>query len=111
MTVASAASGTQTATIGTEHTLATLTTGKTFQLLVDTINLSTLDTVELRVKMKVLTGGVSRVAYYEQFSGAQSIDDIIKISMPAAALFEAVFTLKQTAGTGRAFDWNVLSLD
>lgn len=105
------AHGTQTAVISTEHTLATVTAGKTLVLLVDTSNMAAGDTVELRAKTKVLTGGTVRVAYFVSYVDAQPADDVVKISVPIPALFSGVFTLKQTAGTGRNFDWSVLSID
>ena len=64
------------------------------------------------MKQIVLTGGTSRTAYVESYTGAQSADDLIKISVPISnELSDAnslQFTLKQTAGTGRAFPWKVL---
>lgn len=106
------ASGTQTATIGTEHTLATLTGNKTYVLVVDTVNMTsasgTPDIVELRVKTKVLTGGVTRQVYPAAYVNSQA--DPIKISIPIPSDQEAVFTLKQVQGTGRAFPWKVLSI-
>lgn len=103
-------SGTQTATITTEHTLATVSTAGTFILLVDMNALASGDRVELRVKTKILSGGTTRVAYKGVYRNAQSVDDMIKISIPIPSDQEAVFTLKQTDGTGRAFPWKVMSL-
>lgn len=102
--------GTQTAVINTEHTLATVTNTRTYVLTVDCVNMAAGDTLELRAKVKALTGGTARVAYYDVFSGDQGVDDEIKISVPVPSLYSCAFTLKQTAGTGRNFDWNVLSL-
>ena len=106
------ASGTQTATVGTEHTLATLTTNKTFVLVVDTATLTqaatVADVLELRVYTTVLTAGVSRVAYFASYVSNQAMPQ--KISIPIPSDISAVFTLKQTAGTGRAFPWKVLSI-
>ena len=101
------ASGTQTATVGTEHTLATLTTAKTFQLYVDLANLASGDVVELRVYLKVLSGGTSREAQYAVYSGVQG--QPIVWSIPVMSDIEVKFTLYQTAGTGRSFPWKVLS--
>lgn len=104
------ASGTQTAVIGTEHTLATITTIKTLVVMVDAVNLVNADELELRVKTKMLSGGVTRVAYRASYKHAQAADDLIKISIPIPSDQEAVFTLKQVAGAGRAFPWKVMSL-
>lgn len=104
-------SGTQTATVGTEHTLATLTAEKTYQLHFLTNNLTGGDTVEVRIKEKVLASEASpSVVWMATYSGAQSSDDLVKVSFPLRSNIEWVATLKQTAGTGRAFNWKVLSL-
>lgn len=102
------ASGTQTATISTEHTLATISTSKTLVLVVDTTNLVNGDAVELRVSRKVLTGGSEALAWFGRYKHAQG--DPVKVSIPIPSPFEAKFTLKQTDGTGRNFDWSVESL-
>ena len=103
------ASGTQTATISTEHTLATITTNKTLTLIVDTAAMAADDVLELRVKTKVLSGGTTRVVQKATYQHAQPADDLIKMSLPVQSDQEYVATLKQTAGTGRAFPWKVLS--
>lgn len=103
-----AASGTQTATIGTEHTLATVTTPGTLVLAVDCAAMANGDVLELRLKTKVLSGGASGLAYYTVYANAQG--QPIKYSVPVPANIEVVATLKQTSGTGRAFPWSLLSL-
>jgi hypothetical protein len=113
MSVAAAGSGTQTATISTEHTLLDIAAAGVYTLHVDTVNMASGDTLELRVYQIVLTGGTRRVAYLGSFAGAQPTDDLIKISVPIANELSDSgslrFTLKQTAGTGRSFPWKVLS--
>ena len=109
------ASGTQTATIDTEHTLLdeTASEGKVLDALIDLANMVSGDTLELRVYVKALTGGTLRRAYYQKFVGSQDSEAILKspiIYVPAVtATTEWKLTLKQTAGTGRAFDWKVMS--
>lgn len=84
MSLTVTASGTQAATVGTEHTLTTLTSGKTYTLHVDCNAMShgsgTADELELRIKTAVLSGGTERVTYMATFVGAQDIP--IKISLP-----------------------------
>ena len=113
MSVTTYASGTQTASISTEHTLADISTAGTFIFEVDTNAMASGDTLELRVYKKVLSGGTLRVAYMTSYTGAQLTDDIYKISVPFSNdLVEAASarcTLKQTAGTGRAYPWKVIS--
>src|SRR4051812_650717 len=105
-------SGTQTAVITTEHTLLDVAIAGTFTLHVDAVNMASADIVELRIYQMVLTAGTRRVAYIQKYYGAQITDDLIKISVPISnELTDAGalrFTLKQTAGTGRAFPWKVL---
>lgn len=112
MAVTAAGSGTQTATLGTEHTLQDVAAAGTYTFHVDTVNLAAGDVVELRAYQIVLTGGTRRVAYFQQYFDAQVADDLIKISVPISnELTDAGalrFTLKQTVGTGRAFPWKVL---
>lgn len=112
MAVSAQGSGTQTATITTEHTLLDIAIAGTFTFHVDTINMASGDTLELRIYQIILTGGTRRVAYKVTYVDVQSSDDLIKISVPISnELTDAGalrFTLKQTAGTGRAFPWKVL---
>lgn len=107
------ASGTQSATISTEHTLTTLSGPKTFTLHVDCNAMvhgsGTADELELRIKANVLNAGTERVVYYAMFTGAQDIP--IKISLPVPVPQTATVTLKQTAGTGRSFPWAVTTPD
>lgn len=103
-------SGTQTAVIGTEHTLATDTTNKTFVLVVDANAMAAGDRLELRLYSIVLTAGTERVAYFASFAGVQDVEDKIKYSVPIPADISCKATLKQTDGTGRAFPWKLLSL-
>lgn len=112
MAVTAEGSGTQTATINTEHTLQDVAEAGTFTFHVDCNAMAAGDILELRVYQMVLTGGTRRVAYYQIYLDAQPADDVIKISVPISnELTDAGalrFTLKQTAGTGRAFPWKVL---
>jgi len=111
MTVTVEATGTQTATVSTEHTLnsGSFTGAKTYMLRVDTDNLANGDVLELRVKAKVLTGGSEKVLYLASYAHDQGSDDVIK-EIVVSSPYSTSFTLKQTAGTGRAFDWHVISL-
>lgn len=112
MAVTAHATGTQTATIATEHFLTSPNVAGTFTLHVDTVNMVAGDIVELRVYQMVLTGGTQRVAYLARFEGAQPVDDLIKISVPISNELTDTnalrFSLLQTDGTGRDFPWKVL---
>ena len=108
MAVSIAAEGSQTAVISTEHTLTTITTAGTYVLVVDLANLVNGDAVELRIKTKLTSGDTSQLAYVASYQHAQSEDNVYSIPVPAP--IEFVATLKQTAGTGRAFIWAVYAL-
>lgn len=105
------ATGTQTAVINTEHTLATITDAGVYVLWVDLHNMAGGDTAEIRRKTKVLTGSTARTRKMDTFSGAQSADAANYESDPVTSKWSVAFTLKQTAGTGRAYDWSILRVD
>jgi len=115
MTRAILASGTQTATINTEHTLRdeTGSEGKVLDAIIDLGNMVSGDTTEIRVYVKTLTGGTLRRAYYQKFVGSQDDEAAIKspiVYVPAiTATTEWKLTLKQTVGTGRNYDWKVIT--
>lgn len=113
MAVVASGSGTQTATVTTEHTLLDIAAAGVYTLHVDTVNMVAGDILELRVYQIILTSGTRRVAYLGAFQGAQPVDDLIKISIPLGnELTDAGslrFTLKQTFGTSRNFPWKVLA--
>jgi hypothetical protein len=101
-------SGTQSAAVGTEHTLVTDTTGHTCIFVVDTVNMVNGDVLELRLYTKVLSGGAESLAYSGSFAHAQA--EPVKYSVPVPADVSIKATLKQTAGTSRNFDWKLLGL-
>lgn len=107
------ASGTQTAVIGTEHTLSDLTSPfAVFQVQVNRNAMQSGDILELRIYSKVLAGDniANSSAIYQQYSGAPTGNgDQVAMSDPVVSDQEIKFTLKQTAGTGRAYPWKVVS--
>lgn len=109
MALAEVAAATQTCTVGTEHTLATSTTGKTYVLVLDLTNAVNGDVFEARIKTKPLSGSSSTLAYYRPFAHAQG--EPVKYSVPVPANRELVATLKQTEGTSRNVPWALLSID
>lgn len=101
------ASGTQVATVGTEHTLATITTAKTFALKVDISALVASERVQLKIKQKALSAGTSRISWSAVYSWLDAGVTPIIVSPPQLAPVEYVVTLKQLTGTGRSFPWAV----
>jgi hypothetical protein len=108
MTWAVDASGNQTATIGTDHTLRTTaaTPNATFILAVDTTNLANGDLLELRVYDRI-DGTNLRQCWKGTYQHAQINNG--KESPPVAITSQAEFHLKQVAGTGRTYQWVVRS--
>jgi hypothetical protein len=104
-------SGTQTAVIGTEHTLFDTAAAGTRTLFVDATNLVSGDIVEIRIYKMAKSAGSRLVTYFVAYRGAQPADDLGKHSVAVwTGLTDSGalrFTLKQVAGTGRAFDWTV----
>ena len=109
MAVTENTGGTQTATINTEHTLATITDAGVFQLLVDLEPMVDGDELELRIDIEVRTAGTPRTAFYATYAHEQGVDAQISISppIPSVASADWIATLKQTAGTGRTFTWAI----
>jgi hypothetical protein len=62
----------------------------------------------------IITGGSGPqpVAYFQRYEDVQSTDDLIKISVPISNELTDTnalqFSLKQIAGTGRAYQYKVL---
>lgn len=106
MAISSAAEGSQTATISTEHTLSTQTVAATYILSIDCTNMADGDTLELRAYVKVRSSSTEHVYVLGSYSHVQVED--VKMSIPIPTLHSVKFTLTQTAGTGRVFDWNVI---
>lgn len=101
-------SGSQTATVTTEHTLNTTspeTTDGVFQFYVDVAAMAAGDTLEIRVKEKARSADTQRVAVLDVISHSQI--EPLWISAPLILLHNWDFTIKQTAGTGRAFPWSI----
>jgi len=116
MSITAFASGTQAASIGVEHFLASPNVVGKFRLLVDLNAMTATDVVELRAYKMVLTGGTQRVVWRETYSGAQDPDALI--AMPEREVWNELtdanavrFSLIQTIGTGRSFPWVVLKDD
>lgn len=112
MTISAEISASQTAVIGTEYLIASPSTAGVYTFHVDMVNMASGDFLELRVYQTVLSGGTSRVAYFETYQGAQPTDGLIAISAPIsndlAAASALRFSLKQTFGTGRNFPFKIL---
>ncbi len=115
-------SGTQAATVGTEHTLnaGAFTASGMYLLTVDARNMVNIDEVELRAYVKTLTGDAQEYLLYSATyaqrqgdgaaPGSSAYGETVKVSIPIASPYSVTFTLKQTAGTSRNFPWRVDTL-
>lgn len=100
--------GSQTAVISTEHTLATISTSGSFAIGIDANAMVLGDELVVRVKLKVRSVGTTRLAYEATYTHVQG--EPVILSIPVASTNEIVFTIEQTAGTGRAFPWEIWEL-
>lgn len=100
--------GTQTAVIGTEHTLYNPTTNKFFSALIDLTNMQANDIVEIRVSLIAKIAGAYIQYYMESYSGVQTNPLVYIPNIASDIGFK--LTLKQTAGTGRTYDWKVFEI-
>ena len=104
------ASGTTTpTTLGVEEDLATLTGSKMYQAFVDCAALVADEIVTVRVKIKCLTGGVSRVVQTVTFNAQDASVNPLMPLAPFLSDIEYVVAIKQNNGTLRPFPWKVLS--
>jgi hypothetical protein len=109
MGIISVESGTQAATIGTEHTLNNITTGiGVYVLTVDTTPMVLGDILQIFIKTKVTSGSSFVVAYKISYSDAQEEANKYSVPVPVASGLGIICTLKQTNGTGKSFVWNLL---
>lgn len=100
-------SGTQTATISTEHTLNATspeTTDCIMQFFLDVANMAQDDDLEIRVKEKVISSGTQRLVFFATLADAQAE---AFVTPPLQLLHGWDVTIKQTAGTGRSFPWSI----
>lgn len=108
MAISEAYTGSQTATINTEHVLNTTTPETTdgiYQLYIDVAAMVAGDVTEIRIKEKCRTGDTQRQVLVSTLAGAQS--DPLWCSPSLILMNGWDMTLKQTAGTGRAFPWSI----
>ena len=104
----SKANGSQTAIISTEHTLSTVTDAGSYVLGVDLSNMALGDKLTLRIETKIRSVGTTRTTYIANYANVQGT--LNALSIPIASPHEFVATLEQTAGTGRAFNWEITEL-
>jgi hypothetical protein len=97
--------GTQTAVIGTEHTLFNPVTNKFFTAYIDLANMAANDIVEIRVSVIAKAAGAYRQYDIQTYADVQ-LNPLVYIA-PLPSDIGYKITLKQTAGTARTYDWKV----
>lgn len=102
------ASGTQSATVGTEHTLTSQTVFRVYQLQVDFSALAAGELAEIRIKTKVLSGSALNTVKLAAIQGGST--QPVFVSFPLASDIQFDATIKQINGTGRTFPWKVIAL-
>lgn len=107
MAWAVSASGTQTAVVGTEATLATDTTNATYYFQVRTNNMANGDMVELRIYTMTLAAGTLETTWKTTIGLSLPVTTVIA-SPPQPSDQSIRVTLKQIAGTAKQFDWKLL---
>lgn len=99
--------GTQTATLDTEHTLGSEeTVDAYYQLIVDVSAMVDGDATIIRAKLKVESGGTARILILATLANAQAEDAVL--TPPIPNIYGLTFTLEQTDGTGRSYDWSIV---
>lgn len=101
-------SGTQSATLTTEHVLTTQTGNKFYTAYVDLTNMQSGDTVEIRVSVIVKTAGNHILYWMGSYSGAQSNPLVYIAPLPSDISWK--LTIKQVSGTSRDYDWRVFEI-
>lgn len=109
-----ASSGTQTATLATDHTLVTQTAptgGAIYQFRMRAHNLANGERVTVRLQVDGESAGTLDDLYDTAFANAQtdSYKDSPAVAVPAGARVRVI--LRQEGGTGRAFPWWLYRLD
>ena len=114
MALVAHATGTQTATVTTEHFLTSPAVAGVFVCQVDLAGMQALDVLELRVYKMAISGGTARILGTWRFEGVQ-VEPLIWQSPPIPNTITTAnavrFSLKQTYGTSRDFPWSVYNLE
>lgn len=95
------------ATDGTEQTLATITTGGVFQLVVDLSNMQNGDAVEFRAKVKIRSLSSEKTVVMSTYAHAQGADGAIAITPPLPAPYQFSATIRRVSGGDRSYEWAI----
>lgn len=108
MALSEHASGTQTCSVGTEHTVTGAETEDgVFQFFADLADMAAGDTVEFRIKEKVVSGGTQRTVFTASVAHVQAADDAVWVSPSVILIHDWDFSIKQTAGVSCDIPWSI----
>lgn len=108
MAAAVKTSGSQAATVTTEHTLATVTDPGVYQAAIDVsdlVNGSTPDLLEIRIYGKARSSDTERLIKVWSLIGLQT--EALWLSPPFISPHSYKLTINQTQGTSRTFEWAI----
>lgn len=104
----SALNGLLTASVGSEHTVASLGAGGVYVFAVDVNAMVNGDRVELRVYGKARSADTERVTHVSVFEHSQA--RMLKQTEPYITDSYVRCTIKQSSGVSRSFPWNLLQV-
>lgn len=108
MTIAEHASGSQTATLDTEHTLNTTnpeTSDGVYQMMVDLSAMANGDVTVLRIYEKARASDTARLVFSGTYAHVQAAP--MAVSPSLIGLHGWSVTLEQTDGVGRSYPWSI----
>lgn len=98
-------SGSQAATIGTEHVLITITDPGVYSFVLDSAPMNADDVLELRIYGKCRSTDAERIMDFFSLAGPQQ--KALKLSVAWISPHYFKVTLMQRAGTGHTYNWAV----
>lgn len=109
MAISITTAGTQTCSVGQEHTLFSVTTTGKYIAYFDASALTNGDELESRIYEAAVSGAVLAESDLAYFANVQADD--VKWTRAIVVNHAVKMTLKQTLGTGRSFRWELRSFD
>jgi hypothetical protein len=107
--IAEVTSGTQSATLDTEHTLgAAQTDDEVYVGRVNVTNMASGDVLRVRSYVKVVSAGSLALWQDETLSGVQT-EKVFDLN-PVGSVHSFEFRIEQTDGTGRSYEWSILKV-
>lgn len=104
------ASGTLATTVGAEQTLATITGEGAYTLRLDCTAMASGDTLAVRAREVVVSGGTLVLSEEQTLTGAQVPPTQNTVPIAVAAGGTLSFRVHQTAGVSRSIPWAVIKL-